>query len=149
MHIIKTFLECLRHITALFAFCQGRIILCLSTLPSFYGELHKVFFSPSVYISRFSFSPLDNLLAILYIQNHMYTAINQTQVSEKERLSMNEFDRFVFSFLLCVWFCTPLHALQRAIFMPLGCSVPTGTQKSRHAGACRLTVASWLVTISI
>ena len=23
--------------------------------------------------------------------------------------------------------------------MPLGCSVPTGTQKSRHAGACRLT----------
>ena len=93
MYIIKTFLECLRHITALFAFCQGRRILCLSTLPSFYGELQQVFFSPSVYISRFSFSPLDNLLAILYIQNHMYTAINQTQVSEKERLSMNEFDR--------------------------------------------------------
>ena len=31
------------------------------------------------------------------------------------------------------------YALQRTVFMPLGCSVPTGTQKSRHAGACRLT----------
>ena len=31
------------------------------------------------------------------------------------------------------------YARQRAVFMPLGCSVPTGTQKSRHVGACRLT----------
>ena len=31
------------------------------------------------------------------------------------------------------------YALQRAVFMPLGCSVPVETQKSRHAGACRLT----------
>ena len=44
-----------------------------------------------------------------------------------------------FSCLLYICFRTSSHALQRAVFMPLGCSVPTGTQKSRHAGACRLT----------
>ena len=139
MYIIKTFLECLRHITALFAFCQGRRILCLSTLPSFYGELHKVFFSPSVYISRFSFSPLDNLLAILYIQNHMYTAINQTQVSEKERLSINEFDRLGSSqpALRTTMFCT--HCGQEiskdAITCP-SCGAPQkDTKFCQHCGS--------------
>ena len=139
MYIIKTFLECLRHITALFAFCQGRRILCLSTLPSFYGELHKVFFSPSVYISRLSFSPLDNLLAILYIQNHMYTAINQTQVSEKERLSINEFDRLGSSqpALRTTMFCT--HCGQEiskdAITCP-SCGAPQkDTKFCQHCGS--------------
>ena len=46
---------------------------------------------------------------------------------------------FVFSRLLYICFRASSHALQRAIFMPLRCSIPTGTQESRHAGACRLT----------